>query len=407
MEHSQVTDRIFRITASAGSDLLFEGMWPLPYGVTMNSFVVRGEKTALIDGVCGWDGVPETLHRQMAAMGIDMNDVKYLILNHLEPDHTGWLSTLRTMNPEMEVIATSRGLEMLSHFYGEVPNTRAVKTGDRIDLGEGLALKFIEIPNVHWPETMMTFEESTGTLFPCDLYGSFGSSSTPPYDDTLSSEDISRYEDETFRYYASILAKFTSSVKRALEAADSLEPKIIAPAHGIVWRHNPRRIAELYRRCTTYASGPAESAVTIIWGSMYGMTEKGVQKLAEGIRSEGVQVMPHRVPETDTSFILASLLRSTGVVVAAPTYEYGLFPPAAHAVDEAGRKGLTGRSALRIGSFGWSGGAGTELDEIIARRNLKWHFIDPVEFRGSPNDEDFINLYEAGRALALAVKARL
>ncbi len=168
MRANEVADGIYRLCANIGSEVLFEGIWPLPKGASMNSYLVKGKDVAIIDGVGDWDGVPETLYAQLDELGVKAEDIRYVIINHTEPDHTGWLRSFSSMNHDFEVLATARGVELAKAFFGLDVAFRAVKSGDSVDLGNGKRLVFEEIPNVHWPDTMATFETSTGTLLCCD-----------------------------------------------------------------------------------------------------------------------------------------------------------------------------------------------------------------------------------------------
>jgi len=404
MKATQVTDGIWRLSANIGSEVLFEGIWPLPYGASMNSYIVKGREVAIIDGVCDWDGVPETLYAQLDQVGVKLEDIRYVVINHTEPDHTGWLKSFLKLTRNFEVVITGKGLELAKAFYGLDVKYRTVKSGDRIDLGNGKALLFEETPNVHWPDTMVTFEPSTGTLMPCDAFGSFGAIGDSPYDDQLSEEQLHFFEAEALRYYANIVARFSTSVTRAIDKLTGFDVRIIAPGHGLVWRKDPQRIVELYRRFAAYGKGPAEPVITVLWGSMYGNTEQVVAPVVEGIRSQGVEVVLHQVPQTHISDILASVWRSTGVVLAMPTYEFKMFPPMAMVVDELGRKSVVNKLALRVGSYGWSGGAQRELEEIIERQRMHWTFLDPVEFKGAASVDELKLVCERGTELARRVK---
>jgi flavorubredoxin len=370
----------------------------------MNSFVVKGRQCAIIDGVCGWDGVPETLFDQLEKMSIELRDIRYAILNHLEPDHTGWLAPFTKIHRDFAIYASPRGLEMVKSFYGWKGEVQEVTTGKRLELGGGKSLEFYEIPNVHWPETIATFEPSTGTLFPCDAFSVFGSLGQARYDDQLSEQELRFFEEEGLRYFANILASFSTSVVRAIRSLKALKPRIIAPAHGPVWRADPGRIVSLYERFSGYSLGPAEPEITVIWGSMYGMTERGLQAVLEGIREEGLAAHSFRVPQQHISFILASAWKSTGIVIGSPTYEYRLFPPVAAAIDELGRKHVARKKAFSFGSYGWASGGHKELNEISERYRLQWEFLDPVEFKGYPDGGALESLRRRGRELASTVK---
>ncbi len=407
MKSTQVIDGVFRLSANV-DDIRFEGIWPIPNGIAMNSYIVKGEKCAIIDGVCDWDGVPETLFEQLDQMDVDVNDIDYVIVNHMEPDHSGWLKAFAKIRSDFTIVCTEKAAVLLDAFYGIDDERgftiRTVKSGDTLDLGAGRVLHFQEIPNVHWPETMATYDEQSKTLFPCDAFGSFGSIDDAPYDDQITPEQMEWFEQEAVRYYANIVAAFSGAVQKAVEKLGPLDIRIIAPGHGIVWRKDPGKILNDYVRYASYSKGPAKPMVTVIWGSMYGNTRMGVEPVVRGLESAGVDVVVHQVPETDASYILASVFQSSGVVLAMPTYEYKMFPPMAAILDEIGKKKITGRVGFRFGSYGWSGGAQKELDEIVERTRMKWDFIEPLEFKGRPTEDDLKLIEKRGRELGQRVQ---
>jgi len=258
---------------------------------------------------------------------------------------------------------------------------------------------------VHWPETMATYDTVSKTLFPCDAFGSFGSiESDAPYDEQVTEEQFAFFERETLRYYANIVGAFSFAVEKAMKSLGPLDIKIIAPGHGLVWRKDPQHIIDEYVRYAGYAKGPAKAKVTIIWGSMYGMTEMGVEPVIQAIEAEGVEVVSHRVPETHVSYVLQSVWESSGVVMAMPTYEYKMFPSMYAVLDEIGKKRAQNRKAFRFGSYGWSGGAEKELQELNDRNKMNWDFLESVEFLGRPESEDIELIKQRGRELARAVK---
>ncbi len=407
MKTTEVSEGVWRLSANV-EEILFEGMWPVPDGISMNSYIVKGDKAAIIDGVCTWDGVPETLFAQLDQMNIALSDIDYVIINHMEPDHSGWLEPFTELRggENFQIICSKRAEPLLKGFYNLENNIRTVTSGDSLDLGGGRVLDFVEIPNVHWPETIATYDTRSKTLFPCDAFGSFGSvESDAPYDDQLTEEQIRYFERETLRYYSNIIGPFSMPVQKAIQKLNELDIRIIAPGHGIVWRENPQQIVDQYSRYADYAQGPAKPKVTFIWGSMYGMTAKAVQPAIEAIEAEGLEVASHRVPESHLSYVLQSVWESSGVVLAMPTYEYKMFPAMVAVLDEIGKKKAQNRKAFRFGSYGWSGGAERELKELNERNKMNWEFLDSVEFLGAPTAEDIDRIQQRGRELAAQVKA--
>lgn len=402
MHASKVTEGIYQLSANV-ENILFEGLWEIPNGVSINSYIVKGEKTAIIDGVCDWDGVPEHLFELLEELDIKPESIEYVILNHMEPDHTGWIENLKKVNNTFKVVCTKKAVPLLNAFFDHSENIIVVGDGDTLDLG-GRELQFTEIPNVHWPDTMATFDVETGTLFSCDAFGSYGRVDHGNYDDLLTEEELQFYEVEAVRYYANIVAAFSMFVEKAIAKCAGLPIKIIAPGHGIVWRKNPGRIIEDYKRYVAYQKGSAKKEITVIWGSMYGMTEKGVNHVISVLEKEDIKVNVHRVPEDSWGTVLASIWTSTGVVLAMPTYEYKMFPPMAAVLEEIGKKKVVNRKAFRLGSYGWSGGAQRELDDITTRLKMNWKFVEPVEFIGNPTEADLINIEESVKALVELVK---
>ena len=406
MKNSIVTDDTIRLSANAApNSLLFESMWPIPHGVSMNSYLIKGEKTAIVDGLCGWDGVPETLFRLLQEVNIKLEDIDWVIVNHMEPDHSGWLEAFRKLRPSFQIIASKRAVPLLERFYGIRENVRAVASGDTLDLGNGHVLAFEAIPNVHWPETMATYDTKTKALFPCDAFGSFGAvSENEPYDDQLTQEQLDFFEQEATRYYANIVGAFSLPTSKALEKVAALDVAIIAPGHGVVWRKNPQKIIDDYTRYVSYSKGPAKPEITLLWSSMYGMTGKAVPSIVAGIESEGVKVHVHRVPDAHLSFVLQSVWQSSGVVIGMPTYEYKMFPPMFAVLDEVFKKKTLNRKAFYFGSYGWSGGALKDLQELCERHKVNWDFLEPVEFIGKPTQSDLDLVRRRGSELASAVK---
>ena len=368
----EITPWVYALHADIQDAPYFEGFWPIPHGVSLNSYIVKSDKVALIDLYRDWEAAPEKMKTQMESIGIKLCDIEYLVLNHLESDHSGFLKEFRKLCPNAKIVTTKMGANLVEKYCKAVndgetdfQNTavQVVKTGDSLDLGQDVVLHFTETPNVHWPETMMTYEAKSKTLFSCDAFGSYGCLATKEnpsrmFDDECTEEELVFFEKEAVRYYANIVASFSNFVKKAIEKLASTDIKVIAPSHGLVWRKNPKRIIDDYVRYAGYnTDGELEKEVCVIWGSMYGNTKIGLDTVIEGIEAEGVKVTVLEIPSTDPSFVLGEAYKAKGIVLAMPTYEYKMYPPMAYILNLFNRKHFSGKTALRIGSWGWVGGA--------------------------------------------------
>lgn len=402
MKITEIAESTYQLSVDV-ENILFEGLWEIPNGVTLNSYIIKGEKTAIIDGVCGWDGVPETLFSLLKELEIEPASIKYLVVNHVEPDHSGWIESFKKINNDFQILSSKKGKELLEAFYGLTENVTVVGDKDSFDLGNGHLLNFAEIPNVHWPDTIATFDQSTGVLFPCDAFGSFGKCDGRIYAGEFSEEELKEYEKDTIRYYSNIVATFSPQVKSAIKKVREIPAKLIAPGHGLVWK-DTKAIMDAYDAYADYQKGPARAEITFIWGSMYGMTEAAVKHALKVLEKEDITVHVHRVPEDSWGTVLTSVWTSTGIILAMPTYEFKMFPPMGAVLEEIGKKKALNRKAFRFGSFGWSGGAERELADINTRLNMGWEFLEPVEFKGTPSSEDMEKIEAQIKVLVAQVK---
>ncbi len=385
---------------------LFEGFWPIPDGVTLNSYLVCGEKTALIDLTADWKEAVDLLHEQLGEIN-KKGSIDYLVLNHLEPDHTGFLPEFVKENPDVQIFATAKGCKLIKDFLkvGTEIQVHEVKTNDILDLGNDRVFTFCEIPNVHWPETMATYEKTSETLFTCDAFGGYGKTGERIFDDEFTEKEHEFYEAESLRYYATIVASFSTFVTKAIEKIEKtgVTIKVIAPSHGLVWRTNPEKVISRYKRYAEYnTTGTGEKEVCVISGSMYGNTRRAAESVVQGIKAaakasgEEITVTVLPVPETDVSQVLAAAYKSKGLVISAPTYEYKLYPPMAYILDLFTRKHYNNKKVLRIGSWGWIGGAKKEYSERTA--SLRWDQMEQYEWQGIPGEKEFSELEQQGEA---------
>ncbi len=396
MRTNRISDKVHYIGVNGRSANLFESLWPLPQGVSYNSYLVVGsEKTAIIDGV----EVSYAL-QQIDAIKSIIGDrcPDYLIINHMEPDHSGAIRVLREAYPDLTIVGNAQTLAMVKGFYGLDVNTLAVKDGDQLVLGDDLTLKFALTPMVHWPETMVTYLEQEKTLFSGDAFGCFGALNGAVVDSDM---DTSPYYPEMIRYYSCIVGKYGQFVQRALKKLEGLEISTICSTHGPVWRDELDKVVDLYDRLSRYE--PLDNGVTIVYGSMYGNTERVAEAAADALAQSGVRkIRVHNAAVSDLSYILSDLFTSAGVIIAAPTYSDSLFPPVAHVMEAMSVRGLKNRHVVLIGSHTWSPQSVKKMSACLETCGLELTG-DPLSFKQAPTDD----VLGAARSLASALAEKL
>ncbi len=376
---------------------LFEGLWPISReGVSINSYLIKDEKTAIIDLAKAIK--TDDFFAQISEVA-NLRAIDYAVINHVEPDHTGVLRILKDIAPDITIVCTQKGADLLEAYYGVHEHVMIVGEGDTLSLGKR-ALHFVMTPFVHWPETMMTYEPSEAILFSCDGFGGFGALQGAIFDDQC--EDQGFYESESLRYFVNIVAKFRVSVRKAIDKLDEVAVKTIAPAHGLIWRKHPERIIELYRAWCNHPDTPGDLGATLIYGSMYGNTETLMNAVAQGLAAEGVGVEIFDAARVHASYILPSLWMRRGVMIGAPTYEGTVFPPVGEVVREAAMKSIKHRQMAMFGSYGWGGGALRELKKIT--EPMKWNLTNSLAVKGGANRENIAQAEAFGREFGCALK---
>ncbi len=376
---------------------LFEGLWPISQeGVSYNAYLIRDEKTALVD--LSKEMMSDEFLSQLSDL-LDIRTLDYIIINHMEPDHSGALLRLRELAPDAVILGMPKTIQMLEDFYGITAHVEKLSNGQDLSLGEK-TLRFYYTPFVHWPETMMTYLVEDKILFSCDGFGSYGALAGTLFDDTCA--DLAFYETEALRYYANIVAAFSKSVLRAIDKLADVPIDIVAPSHGLVWRKHPERIIQLYQQWASWYKSPAQPGVTALFGTMYRNTERMLEAALEGITREGLPVAVFDVRKTHLSYILPALWANRGVLIAAPTYEGGMFPTMMDVLMMADRKRVTHKTAAYFGSYAWSGGARDEFETMAEK--MTWNVINSLDFLGGPKSFDLDRARELGAQLAKAVR---
>jgi len=397
MKPVEIRPGVFWVGVNDRVTELFEGLWPIGReGISINSYLIRDEKSALID--LSKEMLTEDYLAGLAGI-FDIASLDYIVINHMEPDHSGALTRLRQLAPQAVILGMPKTVGMLKDFYDLTENVEKLTNGQELSLGAH-TLRFVYTPFVHWPETMMTYLVEEKILLPCDGFGGYGALDGSIFDDTCA--DLAYYEAEALRYFTNIVAAFSKSVLSAISKFEGMPIEIVAPSHGLVWRKDPGRIIALYQRWSEYYNTPAEVGVTALLGTMYRNTEHALSAALEGVASQGVPVRVYDVRKTHISYILSDLWTRRGVLVAAPTYEGGLFPPMLDALMMADRKRVTHRKAAYLGSYAWGGGGQKEFESMAEK--MAWDVVGSFGFVGGPSATDLDRAYEMGVQLARAVQ---
>jgi flavorubredoxin len=385
MHKINLTENIYFLGVNDRRTSLFENFWPLPYGVSYNSYLIEDEKICLIDTV-DRKFIDEFFDKIEAIIGD--KSVDYLIVNHVEPDHSGALRAIRERYPSITIVGNKKTFPMLDNFYGTSENFLTIDDGDKLELGKH-TLHFHTIPMVHWPESMVTFESNTGVLFSNDAFGSFGALDGGVFDDEV---NLSFYEEEAMRYYTNIVGKYCPHTQRALIKLEGITPTIIAPSHGLIWRSHIAWIIEKYQKWSSYTT---DKGVVLIYGSMYGNTEKMADAIARQLSVKGVKnIRVHDASKTHVSNIISDIFKYKGVIIGSCAYNNEMFPAVEAVVREIEHKGIKDHFLGIFGSYSWNGGGVKNLD--VFANNIKWEIVgNSVEEKGAlktPKFEEAIKL---------------
>ena len=317
----KVTEDIVWVGASDRRLALFENIFPIPRGVSYNSYVLLDEKTVLLDTV---DASVAGQFFENLELVLDGRKLDYLIVNHMEPDHCAMIGDLVRRYPEVQVVGNTKTFGMIKQFFGTDFAERAVtvKEGDTLVTGAH-TLHFVMAPMVHWPEVMVTYDEKDKVLFAADGFGTFGALNGNIFADEV---DFDRdWLDDARRYYTNIVGKYGASVQALLKKASGLEIAVICPLHGPIWRENLGYILEKYQKWSTYEA--EDQAVVILYATMYGNTASAADALAGRLAAKGVKkIAVYDVSNTHVSELISEIFRASHVVFAAPTYNGGIYP---------------------------------------------------------------------------------
>ena len=357
----KVTDDLYWVGGSDRRLELFENIFPIPKGVSYNSYLLMDEKTVLFDTV---DAAIGKQFLENITTVLNGRSLDSLVINHMEPDHCSLIEDILLRYPDVQLIGNAKTFPMIGQFFNLnlEGKTITVKEGETFSCGTH-TLHFVMAPMVHWPETMMTYDETDKVLFSADAFGTFGA-----LDGTIFNDEIdfdSEWLNEARRYYTNIVGKYGVQVQNVLKKASSLDIAMICPLHGPIWRDNLAFILEKYNLWSTYT--PETNGVMIAYASMYGNTQNLANVLAAMLADAGVpNIKMHDVSRTDVSELISDTFRYSHLVLAAPTYNGGIYPLMANYMEDMKALNVQNRTAAVMGNGTWAAQSAKQMEAKLA-----------------------------------------
>ena len=352
----KVTDDIVWVGCNDRRLTLFENLFPIPRGVSYNSYLVMDEKVTLLDtvDVCALQQFMENIDYVL-----DGKEIDYLIVQHMEPDHGAGIQEMMRRFPNMKIVANAKTIQMIGQFFDLPQEDRVVlvKEGDTLTTGTH-TFRFVMAPMVHWPEVMVTYEESEKVLFSADAFGTFGALNGNIFSDEL--EFDKEWLADTRRYYANIVGKYGMQTQALLKKAAGLDIQLICSLHGPIWRENLSYIIDKYDKWSKYE--PEDKEVVMIYGSVYGHTEQAVDALAGKLAEKGIRhIAAYDVSTTHVSELIAEIFRASHIVIACATYNGGIYPPMENLLNDMKALSVQKRTVALMDNGTWAPTAGKQM----------------------------------------------
>ena len=388
----EIANKVYYVGVNDRNKALFEGLWPLPYGVSYNSYLIDDEKVCLIDTV-EVDFFVQFIENLREVLGD--RQIDYLVINHMEPDHSGSLALLRKYYPDIQVIGNKKTFDMMAGFYGIKDNTIEMKNGEELSLGSH-TLQFFMTPMIHWPETMMTLcKGDVSHLFTGDAFGCFGALNGGFIDQEIDTEWAWL---EMVRYYSNIVGKYGIPVQNALKKLAGIHIDYICSTHGPVWHKYVDKVISLYDRMSKYETDPG---LVICYGTMYGNTERMAEQIARSASLAGVKdIRLYNVSKTHHSYILQDIFRFRGLIVGAPTYNAGLYHEMDVLLQEIANRDIKHHLIGWFGSYSWASKAVAAIGEWNENRLHFEKVGEPVEMKQALTPEIKAECTRLGREMA-------
>ena len=390
----KLSERVFYVGVNDRRTALFENLWPLDRGIAYNSYLIKDEKTTLIDTV-EIGHIDKFLNKIKAIIG--NQPIDYLVINHMEPDHAGSIELLAGIYPNMKLVGNNKTRPMVEGFFNMEDRFVEVTEGETLSIGT-TQLEFYMIPMVHWPETMITYQTNDGIVFSGDAFGSFGSLDGGIFDDEI---EFDYFEDEMRRYYSNIVGKYGNPVQKALQKLSSLKINTIAATHGPILRKYIPAVLEKYQKWSQYQT---DKGVVIAFASMYGNTEEMAEVIARELAVQGIKsIRMYDVSKTHPSYIISDIFKYKGVILGSPTYCNELHPNMEFLITQLEHMGIKDHYLGIFGSFSWAGAAVKRLQAFSEK--IKWEMVgQPVEEKYTLKEDKFQACLEIAREMANKIK---
>ena len=356
----------------------FENLFPIPKGVSYNSYVLLDEKTVL------FDTADESISRQYienVVHALNGRPLDYMVVQHMEPDHCAMIDDMLRRYPEAKMVCSAKAVGMFAQFYGTDVAARAliVKEGDKLSTGEH-TLHFVMAPMVHWPEVMVTYDEKDKILFSADAFGTFGALAGNIFNDEITFDTT--WMNDARRYYTNIVGKYGVQVQALLKKAASLDIEMICPLHGPIWRKDLGLLLEKYQKWSTYE--PEDKTVMIAYATMYGNTENAANVLAGMLADKGVKnIAMYDVSETDVSELVAESFRCSHLVLAAPTYNSRIQPKMEAYLSDIKALNLQNRTVAVIDNGTWAATAGKQMIGMLEGMKNMTILENPISIKSA------------------------
>lgn len=352
----KVTEDILWVGCNDRRITLFENLFPVPKGVSYNSYLILDEKVTLMDTVDA--SATEQFFENLEA-GLQGRSIDYLVIHHMEPDHAANIKLLLEKYPEIQVVASAKALQMIGQFFDLDLSGRSkeVKEGDTLSTGSH-TFHFVAAPMVHWPEVLVSYDEKEKILFSADAFGTFGALNGTIFNDEVDFER--EYLADARRYYANIVGKYGMQVQGLLKKAAGLDIQMICPLHGPIWRTDLGWFIGKYDKWSRYE--PEEKAVVVLYGSIYGHTEQAVNALACALAEKGARnIAVYDVSRTHVSDLIGEIFRASHLVIACPTYNGGIYPPMENLLTDMKALSVQKRTVALMENGTWAAASGKQI----------------------------------------------